>query len=63
MLTREDNKFSQVKSFQMEYNKFFDENPDMVSQDYTKDELHQRVDDLEDQLFDCIEQKKEDAIE
>lgn len=35
----------------------------MISQQFTKEELHQRVDDLEEELFDIIEQKKQDAIE
>ncbi len=63
MLTREDKKFSIVKEFQINYNKFFDENKEMISQEYTKEELHQRVDDLEEALFDIIEMKKQDAME
>jgi hypothetical protein len=35
----------------------------MISQDYTKEELHQRVDDLEESLFDIIETKKQDAMD
>jgi len=35
----------------------------MCENDITKEELHQRVEDLHDALFDCIESKKEDAIE
>lgn len=35
----------------------------MISQDYAKEELHQRVDDLEEALLDIIEMKKQDAIE
>ena len=35
----------------------------MISQPYTKEELHQRVDDLEEALFDIIEMKKQDASE
>lgn len=62
-MTREDKKFSIVKEFQLNYNKFFDENKEMISQDYTKEELHQRVDDLEESLFDIIETKKQDAID
>lgn len=34
----------------------------MICQEYTKEELHQRVDDLEDLLFDIVEMKKQDAI-
>ena len=32
MLTRSDERFFLVKNFQNEYNKFVDENPDMLSQ-------------------------------
>lgn len=46
MLTREDERFFLVKRFQNEYNKFFDQNNDMVVQEFTKEELHQRIEDL-----------------
>lgn len=62
LLTREDKKFSIVKEFQINYNRFFEENKEMISQDYTKEELHQRVDDLEEALLDIIEMKKQDAV-
>lgn len=34
----------------------------MLAYEYTKEELHQRVEDLENDLLTIIEQKKEDAI-
>jgi hypothetical protein len=34
----------------------------MLSYDYTKEELHQRVEDLENDLITVVEEKKEDAI-
>ena len=34
----------------------------MISQDYTKEELHQRIEDLETEILTLIEEKKEDAI-
>ena len=58
LLTREDERFYLVKKFQNEYNKFFAENEDMVSQEYTKEELHQRIEDLETDLLTLIEDKK-----
>jgi hypothetical protein len=33
----------------------------MLAYDYTKEELHQRVEDLENDLLAIIEEKKEDA--
>ena len=47
MLTRGDRKFALVKEFQMGYNGFVMGNADMVSQEWVKEELHQRVEDLE----------------
>lgn len=62
MLTREDHKFYLIKNFQVNYNKFFFSSEDMLALDYTKEELHQRVEDLENDLLSIIDEKKEDAI-
>jgi hypothetical protein len=35
----------------------------MLEEDQTKEELHQRVEDLYDLLADIIDQKKDDALE
>ena len=61
MLTREDEKFYLAKDFQNHYNKFFDEQNDMVGYEYTKEELHQRIEDLEDELLNIVQNKKEEA--
>lgn len=55
MLTREDQRFYLVKKFQIEYNKFFDQSNDMIVQSFTKEELHQRIEDLELELLTLIE--------
>ena len=34
----------------------------MISQAYTKEELHQRIQDLQNDLINIVEEKKEDAI-
>lgn len=34
----------------------------MLAYDYTKEELHQRVEDLENDLLEVVEEKKEDAV-
>lgn len=48
---------SHVLKFQREYNKFVDENKDMCEEDSTKEELHQRVEDLYQLLWEMIENK------
>lgn len=55
MLTREDQRFYLVKKFQIDYNKFFDQSNDMIVQSFTKEELHQRIEDLELELLTLIE--------
>lgn len=62
LLTREDHKFHLIKDFQRRYNEFLGENEDMLPLDYTKEELHQRVEDLENDLLGLVEEKREDAI-
>lgn len=51
---RDDHKFHLIKDFQRGYNKFLTENEDMLAYDYTKEELHQRVQDLEDDIISII---------
>lgn len=51
---REDHKFHLIKDFQINYNKFLSENEDMLVHDYTKEELHQRVEDLENDLLSIV---------
>lgn len=62
-LLRQDSKFNLAKQFQLEYNKFVDNNRDMVEEDQTKEELHQRIDDLEDQLKELTEGKRDEATD
>ena len=62
-LNKQDRKFEAVKKFQLDYNLFIQENRDMVEEGQTKEELHQRVDDLEDRLIEIIDSKKTDGEE
>ncbi|KAM3135115.1 hypothetical protein pb186bvf_012761 [Paramecium bursaria] len=55
-----DEKLHFVRLYQEQYNNFLSENPDLAEEDACKEELHQRVDDLFDQIVDQIDQKKED---
>lgn len=62
-LLRQDSKFNLSKQFQLEYNKFVEGNSDMVEEEQTKEELHQRIDDLEDQLKEITEGKRDEAAD
>jgi hypothetical protein len=55
MITRHDEKFFLARNYQVYYNSFVDENPDMMEEEQTKEELHQRVEDLSDTLADLID--------
>mgnify|MGYP000877261937 FL=1 len=46
-----------VLKYQKDYNQFVDENPDMCEEDDTKEELHQRVEDLHQFLWEQIQNK------
>jgi len=46
-----------------EFNKFSDEFPDLREDDQTKEELHQRVDILSDELWEITEERKDQAVE
>ena len=45
------------------FNEFSNEYPDLREDDQTKEELHQRVDVLSDELWEIVEDRKEKAIE
>lgn len=50
-------------NFQKEYNQFVDDHPDLIEEGHAKEELHQRVEDLCDEIFDIIEQKRDEYRE
>ena len=58
LLERDDQKRILAIEFQKEYNEFVDEHPDLIEEVNCKEELHQRVDDLGEKIFEIIEQKK-----
>ncbi|CAK83793.1 unnamed protein product (macronuclear) [Paramecium tetraurelia] len=62
LINTPDEKFYHVRNFQEQYNQFVQENPDLCEEDVCKEELHQRVDDLYDQLIDIIDQKRDDLL-
>ena len=62
-LKRQDSKQQVLDKFVEQFNEFSDQYPDMREDDQTKDELHQRVDILSDELWEIAEERKEQAIE
>jgi len=62
-LKRLDNKQQVLDKFVQEFNEFSDQYPDMREDDQTKEELHQRVDILSDELWEIAEERREHAVE
>jgi hypothetical protein len=62
-LKRIDNKQELLDNFVREFNNFSDEFPDLREDGQTKDELHQRCDVLSDELWEVVEERKEQNIE
>lgn len=52
-----------MEQFIKDFNEFSDNYPDLREDDQTKDELHQRVDILSDELWEIIEERKEQHVE
>ena len=49
--------------YQMKYNKFLDDYPDLKDDPQVKEEHHQEVDDLNDKIYEIIESRKNEAVE
>ena len=49
--------------YQMKYNKFLDDYPDLKDDPQVKEEHHQEVDDLNDKIYEIIETRKNEAVE
>ena len=62
-LQRMDQKQGEINDFVKIYNEFLAANPDMIEENNTKEELHQRVDDLSDYLVEMIEGRKKGGTE
>lgn len=62
-LQRPDDKQSHVDNFVQEFNAFSEEYPDMRKQDTTKEELHQRADDLQGRLESEINEDRRRSLE
>ena len=56
---RPDTKQEKLEQFIKDFNDFSDQFPDLREDEATKDELHQRVDTLSDELWEIIEDRKE----
>lgn len=62
-LHRPDNKQDKLDEFVANFNKFSVEFPDLREDDQTKEELHQRIDILSDELWEIIEERRDQALE
>ena len=62
-MKRLDAKQQVLDKFIQDFNDFSDQYPDMREDDQTKEELHQRVDILSDELWEIAEERKEHAVE
>lgn len=62
-LKRPSKKQLHLLDYQIQYNKFLDDYPDLKDDPRVKEEHHQRVDDLSDKIFEIIEIRKAEAVE
>lgn len=62
-MQRPDDKQDKLDNFVAEFNKFSEDFPDMREDEQTKEELHQRIDILSDELWEIIEERRDQAIE
>lgn len=58
-----DGKQEILDEFVKSFNEFSDQYPDLREDDQTKEELHQRTDALSDELWEIVEERKEQAVE
>lgn len=58
-----DGKQAILDDFVKSFNEFSEEYPDLREDDQTKEELHQRTDACSDELWEIVEERKEQAIE
>lgn len=63
ILQRFDNRQAYVLTFQENYNNFIDSNKDMIEEAATKEEMHQRAEDLHEILFELVENKRDEVLE
>lgn len=62
-LHRRDTKQECLDAFVLQFNAFSDEYPDLREDDQTKEELHQRTDVLSDELWEIVEDRREQNVE
>ena len=62
-LNTSDGKQEILEEFVRSFNEFSDQYPDLREDDQTKEELHQRTDALSDELWEIVEDRKEQAVE
>lgn len=62
-LHNSDGKQAILEEFVDKFNQFTDDYPDLREDDQTKEELHQRTDVFSDELWEIVEERKEQSIE
>lgn len=62
-LHRLDNKQEILDNFVQTFNQFSDDYPDLREDDATKEELHQRADVLSDELWEIVEERKDQNVD
>ena len=62
-LNTSDGKQEILEEFVRSFNEFSDQYPDLREDDQTKEELHQRTDALSDELWEIVEERKEQSVE
>ncbi|KAL4495175.1 hypothetical protein ABPG72_007282 [Tetrahymena utriculariae] len=63
VIQRPDDKQHKINTFKDNLNKFFDDNPQMLRFQNTKEELNQHLETLYENLWDSVEQKKNESIQ
>ena len=62
-LKRPNKKQSLILDYQLKYNTFLDDYPDLIDDDQVKEEHHQALEDLNDKIYEIIETRKTEAID
>ena len=62
-LRRPSKKYSEIQKFQLKYNKFLEEYPELKNDSQVKEEFRQDVSDIQDRVWEVIEERKSESIQ